>query len=105
MNDEFMGGSSSRRAMSDVQKGETATHENELAAMIFGSVVQECEGQGPETDLFEAGLDSMGMMQLIILLEENFGVPIPASEVTRANFSSIRALSQLMMRLSTGSGH
>ena len=49
-----------------------------------------------EDDLFEAGLDSMAIMQLLLLIEENFGVDIPASELSRENFSTAKAIAQLI---------
>ncbi len=34
-----------------------------------------------ETDLFEAGLDSMAVMQLIVIIEERWGVQLGAADV------------------------
>jgi acyl carrier protein len=45
---------------------------------------------------YEAGLDSMAIMQLLILVEEEFGVNIPESDLTRENFSNIRHLAHLI---------
>ncbi len=50
-------------------------------------------------DLFDAGLESMGVMQLLLQLEEKFGVVVPDADVTRANFQSIQALGALIERL------
>ena len=38
---------------------------------------------GAETDLFAAGLDSMAVMQLIVVLEERWGVVLGAADVGR----------------------
>lgn len=38
---------------------------------------------GAETDLFEAGLDSMAVMQLIVVIEERWGVVLGAADVGR----------------------
>ena len=51
-----------------------------------------------ETDLFAAGLDSMGIMQLMISIEERFGVRVPESAVTRDNFSTASSLAALVRR-------
>jgi len=51
-----------------------------------------------ETDLFAAGLDSMGIMQLMILIEERFGVRVPEAAVTRDNFSTASSLAALVRR-------
>lgn len=51
---------------------------------------------GAEGDFFDAGLDSMGVMQLVILLEERFGRKVEAAELSRANFRSGNALAMLV---------
>ncbi len=43
---------------------------------------------GPDDDLFEAGLDSMGVMQLVMALEDRFGTKVEPAELSRANFRS-----------------
>lgn len=49
-----------------------------------------------ESDLFEAGLDSMGVMQLVMLLEDHFGKKVEPAELSRANFRSGNALAALV---------
>ena len=51
-----------------------------------------------ETDLFAAGLDSMGIMQLMISIEERFGVSVPEASVTLENFSTASSLAALVRR-------
>jgi acyl carrier protein len=48
------------------------------------------------SDLFDAGLDSMAIMQLLLLLEEEFGTPIPVETVTRENFRTILGVALLV---------
>lgn len=50
-----------------------------------------------EGDFFEAGLDSMGVMQLVMYLEERFGKKVDPTELSRANFRSAQAMSALVM--------
>ena len=61
----------------------------ELDAALLGWVrekfVDAGEAMTVETDLFQAGLDSMGIMQLLILIEERCGVRVPEAAVTRAS--------------------
>lgn len=38
---------------------------------------------GVEVDLFEAGLDSMAVMQLIVVIEERFGVALGVGDASR----------------------
>ncbi|GAA5478641.1 phosphopantetheine-binding protein [Haloferula helveola] len=40
-------------------------------------------GADGETDLFEAGLDSMAVMQLIVVIEERWGAVLGAADVGR----------------------
>jgi acyl carrier protein len=53
-------------------------------------------GFGDEADFFEAGLDSMGVMQLVMFLEERFGKKVEPTELSRANFRSGNALAALV---------
>lgn len=46
----------------------------------------------PDTDLFSMGLDSMAMMQLLLLIEERFGLTINPAEMTRERFATASAL-------------
>ncbi|GAA5482636.1 phosphopantetheine-binding protein [Haloferula sargassicola] len=40
-------------------------------------------GAGADTDLFDAGLDSMAVMQLIVIVEEKWGVALGAADAHR----------------------
>lgn len=53
-------------------------------------------GFGAEADFFEAGLDSMGVMQLVMFLEERFAKKVEPEELSRANFRSGNALAALV---------
>ena len=50
-----------------------------------------------EADFFEAGLDSMGVMQLVMYLEERYGKKVEPTELSRANFRSGQAMAALVM--------
>jgi len=45
-----------------------------------------------ETDLIEAGLDSMIMIELLLLIEEKYGFWVPEAHLTEENFKNIRIL-------------
>jgi acyl carrier protein len=49
-----------------------------------------------DADLFEAGLDSMAIMQLLIRIETEFGVQLRVADITRDNFSTIRKIAGLI---------
>jgi len=73
-----------------------------LLDLIQENLLEPGEPLAPDSDLFAAGLDSMGIMQLLILIEERFGIPIAEVEVTRENFATADALASLIRRLGTG---
>ena len=49
---------------------------------------------GDDDDLLEAGLDSMGLMRLILFAEKEFGVTLPDTEIEPANVGSLNALEE-----------
>ncbi len=60
-----------------------------------------------DTDLFSMGLDSMAMMQLLLQVEERFGLTINPAEMTRERFATAGALAGFLgekRRLAAG-GH
>jgi acyl carrier protein len=73
-----------------------------LEEALIGLVREKLfEGGAPltaDTDLFAAGLDSMGIMQLMIVIEERFGVRVPESAVTRENFATAARLAAMVRR-------
>ena len=69
---------------------------DQIRELIDGQLIEFSPGFGNEDDLFEAGLDSMAIMQLLLLIEESFGVEIPMGEVTRDNFHSTTAIARLV---------
>lgn len=47
---------------------------------------------GDDDDLLAAGLDSMGIMRLILFAEKEFGVVLPDTEIEPHNVGSLNAL-------------
>jgi acyl carrier protein len=47
---------------------------------------------GPTTPLWSVGLDSMAVMQLLLVIEECFGLWLPESGLTRENLRDVRSL-------------
>jgi acyl carrier protein len=50
----------------------------------------------PEADLFALGLDSMAMMQLLLQIEEHFGLSISPAELSRDRFATAAALARFL---------
>ena len=56
----------------------------------------------PETDLFETGvLDSLGFVELVLHLEQEFGVKITLEQVELDNFRSVERIAAFLLN---GSG-
>ncbi|MDZ4287822.1 MAG: acyl carrier protein [Prosthecobacter sp.] len=67
-----------------------------VLALVREEILQVPPDFGVASDLFDAGLDSMAIMQLLLLLEERFGVAIPAGSVSRPNFKDAQSISALL---------
>jgi acyl carrier protein len=52
-----------------------------------------------EDTLAEAGLTSLDAVRLVLLVEDEFNIEIPVSELTLANFRSVSTISLLITRL------
>jgi acyl carrier protein len=52
-----------------------------------------------DDSLAKAGLTSLDTVRLVLLVEDEFNIEIPISELTLANFRSISAISLLVTRL------
>lgn len=58
-----------------------------------------------ETSLLEEGIvDSMGVMEVVMFVQSNFGIAVDANEITRSNFDSVGKLAAYI-RGKTGTGN
>lgn len=58
--------------------------------------------ESPDVDLLETGLvDSIGLVELILQLEDRFGVSLPMDTLEIDDFRSINRIADLITRLST----
>ena len=71
-----------------------------IREFIFNELifVAEPEKFSDDDDLLEAGLDSMGIMRLIMHIEEQFSVTLPDSEIDPDNVKSFNALEQWIVQ-------
>ncbi|WP_428356283.1 acyl carrier protein [Methyloprofundus sp.] len=71
-----------------------------IREFIFNELifVAEPEKFSDDDDLLEAGLDSMGIMRLIIHIEEQFSVTLPDSEIDPDNVNSFNALEKWILQ-------
>lgn len=71
-----------------------------IREFIFNELifVAEPENFSDDDNLLEAGLDSMGIMRLIMHIEEQFGVTLPDSEIDPDNVKSFNTLEQWILQ-------
>ncbi len=69
-----------------------------LRSLIDGNLFHLDETITPTSDLHAAGLDSLALMQLILLLESEYSVAISPEDLDRENFSSLENLAALIER-------
>ena len=76
-------------------------HAPEVLEAALSAIIQERLLDLPAsfhsgTNLYEAGLDSMGIMQLLLAIEDRFGILLPEADVSRKNFCNVANLSGLL---------
>jgi acyl carrier protein len=62
-----------------------------------GRLPAPVEALGDNDDLHAAGLTSFGSVEVMMALEEAFGIEFPDRMLNRRNFSSISAIEQAVM--------
>lgn len=73
-----------------------ATAEKRIASWFLTQL--KLEIPSPETDLFETGvLDSLGFVELMVHLEEAFGIKIALEQVEIDNFRSIERIAAFLL--------
>lgn len=79
-----------------MSKPDLTTLETTLASLIQERLLDLPTGFTAETNLYEAGLDSMNIMQLLLAIEDRFGILLPEADVSRKNFCNTANLSRLL---------
>ncbi len=66
----------------------------ELRTYLFATLIPMDKSVWPsdEADLFDAGMDSLRLMQLLVFAEEEWKMQLPDHEVTPERIESINAL-------------
>ena len=75
-----------------------------LRAFIFQELifVAEPEQFTDSDNLLEAGLDSMGIMRLIMFIENEYGITLPDTEIEPDNVQTFNALEQWILKHKNG---
>lgn len=69
----------------------------ELIDWMNGEGLLELDWDFPEDgDLFAAGLDSMAVMQLVVAVEDQYGVELGPDDLTRENLATPITLARLI---------
>lgn len=69
----------------------------ELIDWLNGEGLLELDWDFPEDgDLFAAGLDSMAVMQLVVAVEDEYGVELGPDDLTRENLATPTSLAKLI---------
>jgi len=71
--------------------------QEDLVGELAGILGQDI---GPEDDLlFEGGLDSFGIMQVVAYLEEKYHIRVPEEHIAMASFSSVSTIADWVLPL------
>lgn len=70
--------------------------ESDLSALISERLPELPEDFTPETNLYDAGLDSMGIMHLLLAIEDRYSILIPEADVSQKNFCTVGNLAALL---------
>ncbi len=71
--------------------------EPQLVVLLRERLLETPHPVDATADLYSLGMDSMAIMQLLILIEEEYGVALPECGLTRQNFTTVRQLARLIL--------
>jgi D-alanine--poly(phosphoribitol) ligase subunit 2 len=73
---------------------------HKLKSYIFQELlyIEDPAAFGEHDDLLQAGLDSMGIMRLVIYIENEFGVTLPDDELAPENLQTLSRLENWIER-------
>lgn len=70
--------------------------EQRLVHLVSERLLETQPGFDADSNLYDSGLDSMAIMQFLIIIEEEYGIALPEGELTRQNFSTVRNVAGLI---------
>jgi acyl carrier protein len=74
--------------------------ERKIEAFLHGRVEGSIPGLARDVDLYEGGhVDSVGVIELLSFVEEEFGVLIPEEDLLSGDFSRISGIARIVARL------
>ncbi len=72
--------------------------EIEVLALVRERLLELPPWFGPTSRLADAGLDSMAVMQLLLLVEDRWGVWLPEGDLVEENLETVRAFARVLAR-------
>ena len=76
--------------------------ETEVLAFLQREVFAPEVSMTAETDLIEAGFDSISLVRLLLFIESTYGLLIPEREINAVTLRNLRALAATVARLLHG---
>lgn len=77
-----------------------------ISAELLGLAAPSAARLGPDDDLLGSGtIDSLGVMRLVSFVEAQFGVAVPAGDVTIEHFISVAAIAAYLRQRGVEDGH
>jgi len=72
-----------------------------LLAFVNNNIMARSRQIGADDDIKAAGVDSMAMLKILVFIEAEFGIWMPAEDLAVHNLSTLRSLSTYIV----GQGH
>ena len=70
--------------------------ENTLIQGIASITNQDASAVSPDVPFHDLGIDSLGFIEILVFIEKTFKLPLIASDLTRKDFETIRALASFI---------
>jgi|GEM_PF-542918 len=85
-------------SIDDKQKKETSEITRGVIINVLGLAMERSELRD-DTNLFDLGMDSLSVVRLVVALEEELGIQIPADELSAELFHRLGALINFLVEL------
>lgn len=71
----------------------------DLSDFITSSILAEGVGLDKDTNLKNVGVDSFSLIEIVLFIEQHFGVTLPENQLSPENFESVSTLADCLMSL------
>lgn len=78
---------------------EQATIASELIKFLENNIVSEEIQVGSDQVLYDIGIDSYSIVEMVLFIERRFGVVVPDHLLLPENFKTVNALSEVVIKL------